>query len=277
MLWLGLALMCGAVEPAVDASLEVDRLKVEATVATLDNGMRVILEQQDRTDVMAVYLHVGVGSRDERDGERGMAHLFEHLMFEGSEHAAGNTYDELLTAAGGDNNASTSEDETDYEVSLPSGALELALFLESDRLGYLPAGLTQAALDNQKDVVLEERARDYGAGHGRDTDALTHLLFVEGHPYHIPAFGTVSDVRGFTLEGIRAFHKRWYQPSNVILSIVGNVEPAHALKRVEHWFSDVPSGSVPDRQPPAPPPVLQDDAFALLQDDAGRRTLYRTW
>src|SRR5690606_22718507 len=175
---------------------------VDASVHTLDNGLVVILEEDHRTDQVALHLHYGVGARDELPGEYGCAHLFEHVMFEGSANVGPNQFDALLTGAGGWNNAYTSEDETAYYLALPSGALDLALFLESDRMAFLDAGLTQGNLENQQAVVLQERDQGYAEPNGRDFDALTRLAFPEGHPYHHPVIGTVDDVSGFRLDAV---------------------------------------------------------------------------
>jgi predicted Zn-dependent peptidase len=216
-------------------------LDSKAQTFILDNGMKVVLEENRRTDQVALHIHYGVGSRDERDGERGLAHLFEHLMFEGSAHVPGASFDEWLTSGGGSNNAYTSEDETAYHEVFPAGALDLTLFLESDRLGYLQPGLTDENLANQQQVVLQERARGYNEPNGRDWDALSRLLFTKGHPYHVPVIGTISDIENVKLKGVKSFFTRHYRPDNAVLGMVGNFETEQALARIQHWFSDVPS------------------------------------
>ena len=254
-----------------------DPLAVDARVATLPNGLRVVVAPFTRTDEVALHLHVGVGARDERDGERGLAHLFEHLMFEGSAHAPGNAYDAWLTAAGGDNNAFTSDDETAYHATFPSGALDLALFLESDRLGSLPAALSAESVANQIDVVLQERAQGYAAPHGRDFDALTRLVYPPEHPYHVPVIGTVADLQATTADGARAFFTRWYAPSGAVLGIVGNVDPDVAIARVEHWFSDVPSRPATPRLAPEPRPRRPAPIDGTVEDNVEDYTVHLAW
>ena len=254
-----------------------DPFAVDATVVTLDNGLRVVVERQDRTDTLAVHLHVGVGSRDEIDGQRGLAHLFEHLMFEGSAHARGNAYDELVTQAGGDNNAATNQDETTYYATVPSGALERMLFLESDRLGFLGAGITDEAVSNQIDVVLQEREQSYAAVHGQDLTVLELLLFPEDHPYHRQAIGTVQDVQGFTVDGARAFHRTWYVPGNAVLGLVGNIDPEHAIERARHWFSDVPAAPSPERAAPGSLPHHATTQRGALPGNVDDFTVYLGW
>jgi len=253
-----------------------DPLVVDATVHTLDNGLTVVLEEDHRTDHVALHLHYGVGSRDERPGEYGCAHLFEHVMFEGSTHVPANAFDEWLTAAGGWNNAFTSEDETAYYMVFPSGALDLALFLESDRMGFLLEGLTAENLDNQQHVVLQERAEGYAAPNGRDLDALSRLQFPEGHPYHHPVIGTVADVDGFQLQAVRDFWTRHYRPRNAVLGLVGHFDTEEVLARVAYWFADVP-----DPGPPEPRTARAEVPAAprqgLLEDDVEDWSMYLSW
>ncbi len=215
-------------------------LDVNATVEVLDNGLTVIYEEDHRTDVVALHIHYGVGGRDERPGEYGAAHLFEHVMFEGSRNVPQNMFDQWLTGAGGSNNAYTSEDETAYHETFPSGALDVALFLESDRMGFLLEGLTQDNLDNQRGVVLQERAEGHAEPGGRNWDAFTRLSWHPEHPYHHPVIGTVADVEGFELDPTIDFWQRHYRPQNAILVLTGNFDTAAAQERVHYWFQDVP-------------------------------------
>lgn len=251
-----------------------DPFETHASVHTLDNGLTVILEEDHRIDAVALNLMYGVGSRDELQGEKGFAHLFEHLMFEGSTNAPGTTFDESLEAAGAWNNAWTSEDNTAYHEVLPAGALDLALFLESDRMGFLDGGLDDENLDNQQLVVLQERAEGYADPHGRDWDSLTRLQFPEGHPYHIPVIGTVADIEGLELAMADSFWRRWYQPSNAVMALVGNIGE-DPLAQVTHWFSDVPDTPVPERAQPWTGGYQPADGY--ITDAVDYRTLYISW
>jgi zinc protease len=254
-----------------------DPMTLPATVTTLDNGMVVILLEDHRTDTVALHLTFGVGARDEQPGELGCAHLFEHLMFEGSQHVPVNKFDEWLTLAGGDNNAYTSNDETAYHMTFPSGALDLALFLESDRLGFLDAGLTAENLANQQKVVLQERNEGYAEPNGRDWDTLGKLVYPADHPYHHPVIGTVADIEGFTVEGVNSFWRAHYGPKNAVLALVGHFDSAVALERVTHWFSDVPTvGGAAPRAQEAPAPA-GPPAHGLVEDQVEERTLYLAW
>ncbi|TNE85682.1 MAG: insulinase family protein [Deltaproteobacteria bacterium] len=267
------------------AALAADPLATTASVHTLDNGLTVVIEEDRRSDTVALHLHYGVGARDELPGELGCAHLFEHLMFEGSANVPTNAFDTWLTEAGGWNNAFTSEDQTAYHMAFPSGALDLALFLESDRMGFLDAGLDQDNLDNQIKVVLQERAEGYARPNGRDFDALSRLGYSPEHPYHHPVIGTVADVEGFKIDAVKSFWSRWYRPENATLVLVGNFDEAEALAKVEHWFSDVPARGEAERawldngtpgkgEAESYPMVV---ANGVIEDDVQDRSLYVAW
>jgi zinc protease len=252
-------------------------LDLPASVETLDNGLTVLLLEDHRTDTVALHLSFGVGSRDELAGERGCAHLFEHLMFEGSRNVPQDKFDEWLSAAGGDNNAWTSEDETAYFMNFPSGALEVALFLESDRVGFLDAGLVQGNLENQQKIVLQERAESYAEPNGRDQDSLSRLFWPAEHPYHHPVIGTVADIEGFELEAVRAFWERHYRPRNAVLALVGNFDKAEALELVKLWFSDVPDRGPPIDRGPKTLSAQVTPKAGLVEDDVEERTVYLAW
>ncbi len=271
MLWLIPAALADP-PPAPSPLLTTDAISV-----VLDNGLIVILEESRRTDTVALHLRFGVGSRDELDGERGCAHLFEHLMFEGSANVPGASFDEWLTQAGGSNNAWTSEDTTAYHMTFPSGAAELALFLESDRLGFLDAGVTEENVANQRSVVLQERAEGYAEPHGRDWDAFSRLMWPVGHPYHVPVIGTVADVEGFTVAGTRDFWERHYRPDNAVLALVGNFDAQEMLERVTWWFSDVPVKPAPESPRLTEAPIPQTGGSGMLEDAVEDWGLWMGW
>jgi len=255
-----------------------DPFALAPVAAVLDNGLRVFVEEDRRTDSVALHLHYGVGARDEGPGEYGCAHLFEHLMFEGSANVPTDQFDTWLTQAGGWNNAYTSDDETAYHMVFPSGALDLALFLESDRMGFLDAGLDQDNLANQQLVVLQERAEGYASPHGKEWDALQRVLWPSSHPYHVPVIGTVADVEGFEIDAVRDFWRRHYRSQNAVLAIVGNVDAEEALARVTHWFSDVEDAGVPEpRQTDQVPHVAAAEPAGKIEDQVEDRTLWIAW
>ncbi len=272
---LSLALL-GSSVPALAGDPAVE-LAMKPTVKVLPNGLTVILEESHRTDKVALHLTYGVGSRDERPGEYGCAHLFEHLMFEGSEHVPTNKFDEWLTGAGGDNNAYTSEDVTAYHMAFPNGATDLALFLESDRMGYLLSGVNLENVANQRKIVLQERAEGYAEPNGRDWDALSRLLWPADHPYHHPVIGTVADVAGFTVDGTQDFWKRHYRPQNAVLAVVGDFETAAAMAQIEAWFTDVPDPGKPEPRVEKARTDAWPGANGYLEDDVEERSVYVAW
>jgi zinc protease len=254
-----------------------DPLDVDARVVKLENGLTVVLEEQHRTDVVALHLHYDVGSRDELTGEKGCAHLFEHLMFEGSSHVEGNAFDEWLTAAGGSNNAWTSEDETAYHMTFPSGALDLALFLESDRLGYLLDAVDQEDVTNQQGVVLQERSQGYDAPHGRDYDALSRLQHPPTHPYHVPVIGQVADIEGFEADAVKAFFRKHYHPATAVMGLVGNFDTDEVIERLEYWFADVVPPEPPVARLEGPADVAWPRVDGKLEDRVEDYKLYLSW
>ena len=179
------------------------KLQVPFTQFTLPNGLHVILHEDHTVPVATLNVWYHVGSAREKPGRTGFAHLFEHLMFEGSGHVKEGEFDRLLEAAGGSNNGSTQRDRTNYFIDMPSSALELALFLESDRMGYLLEAMTPARVDGQRDVVKNERRQNYeNAPYGMASIALSEMLYPEGHPYRWPTIGHMDDLTAASYEDV---------------------------------------------------------------------------
>jgi zinc protease len=250
-------------------------MNIPFTQYTLDNGLRVILHEDHRLPMVAVNLWYHVGSKNEHPGRTGFAHLFEHLMFEGSEH-----YDKgffhPLQEAGASLNGSTNPDRTNYWEVVPTSALELALWMESDRMGYLLPALTPQKFENQRDVVLNERRQNYeNRPYGLATAAITAALFPPEHPYHWLTIGETADLKAATFEEVRAFFQTYYHPANASLVVAGNIEPGEALDRVHAYFADIPAG---------PKPVAIDmtasvdsEIRLLLEDRVELPRLYLAW
>jgi zinc protease len=214
-----------------------------AETFTLSNGLRVHVHRDDSVPVAAVNLWYRVGSKNERAGRTGFAHLFEHLMFEGSAHVPEGRFDELLEDVGGTNNGSTSADRTNYWETVPAHALELALYLEADRLGWLADAMTQEKLDGQRSVVINERRQSYeNRPYGLADETLLAALYPSGHPYSWPVIGSMADLEAATLDDVLDFFRAYYSPGNVGLAIAGAVDPDHARTLVERWFGDIPAG-----------------------------------
>jgi zinc protease len=262
----------------VTAQAGDDPFATQATVHTLDNGLIVILEESHRTDTVALHLAYGVGSRDEGAGEFGCAHLFEHLMFEGSANVPTNQFDGWLTQAGGGNNAWTSEDLTAYHMTFPSGAIDLALFLESDRMGFLDSGLNTENVENQQLVVLQERNEGYAEPNGRDWDSISRLTYPEGHPYHHPIIGSVADIEGFAIDKVQSFWDRHYRSRNAVLTLVGAFDSEEVLGQITHWFSDVPDRGDASERPVGPAPRGDvPHQHGVVFDEVEDRSLYIVW
>ena len=227
-----------------------------ATEHRLANGLRVVLSEDHLTPVAAVCLWYDVGSRHEVKGRTGLAHLFEHLMFQGSAQVKGNGHFELVQGAGGSLNGTTSFERTNYFETMPAHQLELALWLEADRMGTLLTALDDESMENQRDVVKNERRQRYdNVPYGTAFEKLTALAYPEGHPYHHTPIGSMADLDAATLEDAREFFRTYYAPNNAVLSVVGDIDPGQTLAWIEKYFGSIPGhegkrpprdGSLPD-------------------------------
>jgi len=265
------------VVPLAQAPQAPATITVPYTEFTLANGLHVILHRDPTVPVAAVNVWYHVGSGREKPGRTGFAHLFEHVMFEGSEHVAEGQFDSWLEAAGGSNNGSTSEDRTNYVTDVPSNALELALFLESDRMGYLLPTLTQGKLDGQRDVVKnEKRQRVDNAPYGQAFVELTSMLYPKGHPYSWPVIGSMEDLSAAQLDDVREFFTTYYAPNNASLVIAGDIDIAQTRTLVEKWFSAIPRGK--DVSPLVTQPVqLEGVVRRTITDRVQLPRLYMAW
>ncbi|TDC79476.1 M16 family metallopeptidase [Streptomyces hainanensis] len=246
-----------------------------ATEHRLDNGLRVVLSEDHLTPVAAVCLWYDVGSRHEVAGRTGLAHLFEHLMFQGSQQVKGNGHFELIQSAGGSLNGTTSFERTNYFETMPAHELELALWLEADRMGTLLAALDEESMENQRDVVKNERRQRYdNVPYGTAFEKLTAMVFPEGHPYHHTPIGSMADLDAASLEDAREFFRTYYAPNNAVLSVVGDIDPERTLAWIEKYFGSIPShdGKRPPRDG-ALPDVMGAEVRELLEEDVPSRAL----
>src|SRR5947208_591313 len=226
------------------ASMAPSRIELPYTDFTLPNGLHVILHEDHSVPMVTVNTWYHVGSARERPGRTGFAHLFEHLMFMGSGHVKPGDFDQWLESAGGDNNGSTTNDRTNYWINVPSNALELALFLESDRMGYLLDTMTPQTVDAQRDVVKNERRQSYeNRPYGQAGITLTEMLYPESHPYHWPVIGYMPDLTAASYDDVVAFFRKYYSPSNASLVVAGDIDSAAARRLTEKWFGDVKAGA----------------------------------
>jgi zinc protease len=261
---------------AKPAPLEVPQLKFEKD--KLENGLEVILSEDHRLPMVAVNLWYHVGAANEVAGRTGFAHLFEHMMFEGSKHVPTNAHNSLLEAAGAsDINGSTDFDRTNYYETLPSNQLELALWLESDRMGYLPDQLNQANLSRQQDVVRNERReRLENSPYGVVEEGLFHQVFPKGHPYYGRIIGSHSDIQAAKLEDVRNFFKLYYAPNNASLAIVGDFDAEKARALVEKYFGPLKRGEEVPRIKVHTPPITSERR-TVLQDNVQLPRVYMGW
>jgi zinc protease len=250
-------------------------LDIPFTKHVLPNGLQVIVHEDRGCPIVAINVWYHVGSKDESPGHTGFAHLFEHLMFEGSAHHDSG-YFEPLQQAGGSLNGSTSTDRTNYWEVVPTNALELGLWMESDRMGHLLPALTQAKLDNQREVVLNERRQTYeNRPYGMAGIAIVEALFPAGHPYHWTTIGAPDDLRAATLDDVRDFFARHYHPANASLALAGDIDPAIAVALVDRYFGEISAGPAAD---PVPAPLPLDRPRRLLLEDAVELPrLYLNW
>jgi zinc protease len=229
-------------------------MDIPFTRRTLDNGLDVLVHQDRNCPIVAVNVWYHVGSKNEVPGRTGFAHLFEHLMFEGSEHYD-HGYFQPLQNAGASLNGSTNADRTNYWEVVPRNALELALWMESDRMGYLLPALTDAKFNNQREVVLNERRQNYeNRPYGLAGAALLSELYPSEHPYNWLTIGAAADLRAAHADDVREFFKTYYHPQNASLALAGDVDVEEALQLAEKYFGELAPGVKPAAvRPPAPP------------------------
>lgn len=209
----------------------------------LANGLRVVLNEDHSAPLVAVNLWYHVGSKNERVGRTGFAHLFEHMLFSGSQNVGNNEHFRYVQSVGGVLNGTTFFDRTNYFETLPSNYLALGLWLEADRMGWFLPALTQEKLDIQREVVKEERRQRYdNVPYGTAFERLLHLAYDEEYPYHWPTIGSMEDLEAASLDDIREFFSTWYRPDNCTLTIVGDFLPEDAKRLVEQYFGEIPSG-----------------------------------
>jgi len=253
-------------------------LAVPFTQFTLPNGLHVILHEDHTVPLATVNVWYHVGSAREKPGRTGFAHLFEHLMFEGSKHVKEGEFDTLLEAAGGTNNGSTDTDRTNYYIDIPSNALELALFLESDRMGYLLDAMSPERVNGQRDVVKNERRQGIeNAPYGTASIEIDQLLYPEGHPYRWPTIGYMEDLTAASYEDVTEFFKKYYAPGNASLVVAGDIDPAGVRVLIENWFGDVKTGATRVTPIDFPHPTLNEVKRKTIEDQVQLSRLYLTW
>ncbi|MFL5489658.1 MAG: M16 family metallopeptidase [Gemmatimonadaceae bacterium] len=244
----------------------------------LPNGLEVILHEDHSTPIVAVDTWYHVGSGDEQLGRTGFAHLFEHIMFMGSEHVPVGAFDQLLESAGANNNGSTTEDRTNYYETLPSNALALALWLDADRMGFLLPTMDLPKVNLQRDVVKNERRqRVDNVPYGRADEIILAALYPKSHPYSWPVIGSMADLSAASLTDVQNFFRTYYAPNNATLTIAGDFNPATVKTLVAQYFSSIPRGPAVTRRVSVPAVVIPRDTFLVLEDKVQLPRLFYTW
>jgi zinc protease len=243
----------------------------------LKNGLRVVLHEDKSTPVVAVNTWYHVGSKNEETGRTGFAHLFEHMMFQGSKNY--NTdYFTPLQEAGGSINGTTNEDRTWYYETVPSNFLELALMLEADRLGGLLEAMTQEKLDNQRDVVKNERRqRVDNQPYGGAFEKIGEIMYPKGHPYNWSVIGSLEDLQAATMDDVKAFFRRYYVPENTVLVLSGDFDEKQARGWVEKYFGPIARGTEPIKRPNTPMPKLDKEIRTTVEDSVPLARRYMVW
>ncbi len=264
-----------AANPAPVADL-IAKVDIPYQAFTLPNGLRVLVHTDRKAPVVAVSVWYHVGSKDEPAGKTGFAHLFEHLMFNGSENSPSDFFEPLQQIGGTDANGTTSFDRTNYFETVPTGALDRMLWLESDRMGYLLGGIDQAKLDNQRGVVQNEKRQGDNNPFGTVDYIVYSTLFPEGHPYHHQTIGSMADLNAATLTTVKDWFRGNYGPNNAVLVLAGDIDLATAKAKVTRWFGAIPRGAVVTHFA-APVPALTAPVTNVMTDRVPYTSVTRYW
>ena len=268
LLALALPLAVAAQAPAI--SVDYERFR-------LDNGLDVILHRDASVPTVTVNTWYHVGSGQERPGRTGFAHLFEHLMFEGSGHVPEGAIDTWLEEAGGGANGSTTRDRTNYTTDAASNGLELALYLDADRMAHLLDAMSPESVDGQRDVVKNERRQSYeNRPYGLAFSVLGQTLYPPDHPYHWPTIGSMDDLSAASYQDVIDFFRTYYTPNNASLVVAGDIDLDEARQLVEEWYGAIPRGPEPPPQPVATP-SLEREHRLVMEDAVQLPRLYLAW
>ncbi|MSR35614.1 MAG: insulinase family protein [Gemmatimonadetes bacterium] len=266
---LGAALL---LVPCAAAAQAPQYPRIEFVRDSLPNGLQVVYHEDHATPVVAVNIWYDVGSKHEQESRTGFAHLFEHVMFKGSKNVGDGQHIALLEAAGArggnDINGTTYFDRTNYFEQVPSNQLELALWLEADRMGTLTDVLTKEKLDNQRDVVMNEKRQSYdNQPYGTATYEMLAQAYPEGHPYHHDVIGSMEDLTAATVDDVHSFFRTYYAPNNAVLVVAGDFDLAQAKEMVRKHFGSIPRGlTKPAIRNPAVPPIIGETRRKVIED-----------
>ena len=243
---------------------------------TLPNGLRVVVHTDRKAPIVAVNVWYHVGAKDEPAGRTGFAHLFEHLMFQGSENHKGEFFEPFTQVGATNQNGTTNTDRTNYFENVPTTALDTALWMESDRMGHLVGAIDQAALDEQRGVVQNEKRQGENQPYGQVWDKLTRALYPADHPYHHGVIGSMNDLNAASLDDVKTWFKTWYGPNNAVLVLAGDIDLATAKEKVSKYFGDIPAG--PSMAQPAVNVAKRPASTReVMTDKVPQARIYRAW
>lgn len=255
---------------------KIPMVEIPYSKFVLDNGLTLIVHEDHETPIVAVNMWYHVGSKDEGPDQHGFAHLFEHLMFQGSEHWDGEYFEPFERAGATDMNGTTNADRTNYFANVPVNALDMALWMESDRMGHFLGAISEARLLEQTEVVINEKKQRSNSPYGEVWELIPPNTYPEGHPYSWSTIGSIEDLKAATLEDVRDWFKTYYGPTNAVLVIAGDVDTATAKEKVEHYFGSIPAG----------PPLTQQDSWIapmegehrqMMRDQVAQARIYKIW
>jgi zinc protease len=270
------ALAAPAPAQSVPIPTLVSRVAIPHTLFKLKNGLTVIVHEDHKAPVASVVVWYNVGSKDEPKGETGFAHLFEHLMFNGSENLPGDYFTYLQQVGATDYNGTTGNDRTNYFETVPAAALDRAMFMESDRMGHLLGAVTQGVLDNQRAVVQNEKRQGDSRPGGLVQYALFENLFPPSHPYHHTVIGSMTDLDAASLGDVKQWFRDKYGPNNAVVVVAGDVRPAQVKALAEKYFGAIPAGPV-NHPATAPVPVLAAPKSVAMKDNVATTIIQRYW
>ena len=265
-----------AVQSQSDPLPALPEIDIPFTKMVLDNGLTLIVHEDHKAPIVAVNVWYHVGSKNEPEGRSGFAHLFEHLMFNGSEHFNDDFFKatELLGAT--DQNGTTNTDRTNYFQNVPTSALDSVLWLESDRMGHLMGAVDQARLDEQRGVVQNEKRQGENQPYGRVWDAITKATYPADHPYGHTVIGEMADLNAASLEDVQEWFGDYYGPANAVIVLAGDITPEQAREKVERYFGAIPPGP-PVTQPARMIAKMEGEQREVMYDRVGQPRLYKVW
>ncbi|NZA24781.1 insulinase family protein [Luteimonas sp. SJ-92] len=275
---IAVAFVAGAAALPVSAQTRAAEAAVDIPYEqfTLPNGLRVIVHTDRKAPIVAVNIWYHVGSKDEPAGRSGFAHLFEHLMFQSSEHHEGEYFTPFELVGATDMNGTTNSDRTNYFQNVPTTALDMALWMESDRMGHLLGAIDQAALDEQRGVVQNEKRQGQNQPYGQVWELLGKAMYPKGHPYHHSTIGSMNDLNAATLDDVKQWFRAWYGPNNAVLVLAGDIDVETAREKVARHFGHIPAG--PEMaQPPVDPAKRDTTTRSTLEDKVPQTRIYRVW